>query len=77
MAQAWLHAKLTLVLLVIGYQIWCHALMQALRDGRNRHSERWFRLFNEVPSLLLIAIVILRRGQARHRLGKLCTGVVS
>ena len=57
--QAWLHAKLTLVLLVIAYQIWCLLLMHALRDGRSQHSERWFRLFNEVPGLLLIAIVIL------------------
>jgi protoporphyrinogen IX oxidase len=59
LAQSWLHAKLTLVLLVIGYQIWCLILMHALRDGRNRHSERWYRLFNEVPGVLLIAIVIL------------------
>jgi putative membrane protein len=59
MMQAWLHAKLTLVLLVIGYQIWCLTLMHALRDGRKTHSERWFRFFNEAPGLLLIAIVIL------------------
>ncbi len=57
--QGWLHAKLTLVLLVIAYQIWCLLLMRALRDGRNRHSERWYRLFNEVPALLLLGIVIL------------------
>lgn len=59
MAEGWLHAKLTLVALLIGYHLWCLPLMHALRDGRNRHSERWFRLFNEVPTLLLIAIVIL------------------
>jgi putative membrane protein len=59
MRQGWLHAKLTLVLLVIAYHAWCLPLMQALRDGRNRHSERWFRLFNEAPTLLLIGIVIL------------------
>ncbi|HEX3837508.1 MAG TPA: protoporphyrinogen oxidase HemJ [Steroidobacteraceae bacterium] len=59
MMQTWLHAKLALVLLVIAYHIWCMALMHALRDGRNHHSQRWFRLFNEVPSVLLIAIVIL------------------
>ena len=47
------------MLLVIAYQVWCLALMRALREGRNRHSERWYRLFNEVPGLLLIAIVIL------------------
>jgi putative membrane protein len=59
MRQGWLHAKLTLVLLVIAYHAWCLPLMHALRDGRNRHSERWFRLFNEAPTLLLIGIVIL------------------
>jgi putative membrane protein len=59
LSQAWLHAKLTLVLLVIAYQVWCLLLMGALRYGRNRHSERWYRLFNEAPGLLLIAIVIL------------------
>ena len=34
-------------------------LMHALREGRNRHSERWFRLFNEAPTVLLVVIVIL------------------
>jgi putative membrane protein len=59
MTQAWLHAKLALVVLLIAYHVWCKALMHALRDGRNHHSQRWFRLFNEVPSVLLIAIVVL------------------
>jgi protoporphyrinogen IX oxidase len=59
MMQGWLHAKLTLVALVIGYQIWCLRLMHALRDGRSHHSQRWYRLFNEVPTVLLIAIVLL------------------
>ena len=55
----WLHVKLTLVAALIGYHIWCRALMKALQAGRNTHSQRWYRLFNEVPALLLIAIVIL------------------
>jgi len=55
----WLHAKLTLVAALIGYHLWCRALMRSLRDGRNTHSQRWYRLFNEAPALLLIAIVIL------------------
>jgi len=55
----WLHAKLILVVLLIGYHIWCYRLMAALRAGRNRHSQRWLRWFNEVPGLLLIAIVVL------------------
>ena len=54
----WLHAKLTLVLLLIGYHLWCYRLMSDLRAGRKR-SSTWYRVFNEVPSLLLIAIVIL------------------
>jgi putative membrane protein len=55
----WLQVKLVLVAVLIGYHLWCRQLMVALRDGKNQHSERWFRLFNEAPALLLIAIVIL------------------
>jgi putative membrane protein len=55
----WLHLKLTLVAGLIGYHIWCRSLLRALQAGRNRHSQRWYRLFNELPALLLIAIVIL------------------
>lgn len=56
---AWLQAKLILVALLIGYHLWCGRLITALAHGRPTHSARWFRWFNEVPSLLLIAIVIL------------------
>ena len=55
----WLHAKLALVAILIAYHVWCYRLMAGLRTGTNRHPERWFRLFNEFPALLLIAIVIL------------------
>jgi len=59
LAQGWLHAKLTLVLLLVVYHVWCYRLLAAFRDGRNRHTERWYRGFNEVPGVLLIAIVVL------------------
>jgi protoporphyrinogen IX oxidase len=59
LAFGWLHVKLTLVALLIGYHVWCYRLMVALRIGKNRHSERWYRLFNEAPALFLIAIVVL------------------
>ena len=55
----WLHAKLTFVALLIAYHIWCYRLMLDLRAGKNTHSQRWYRFFNEAPSLLLIAIVVL------------------
>ncbi len=57
--HGWLHAKLTLVMLVIGYHHACALLARAFREGRNKRSARWFRIFNEVPALLLVAIVIL------------------
>jgi putative membrane protein len=55
----WLHVKLALVLVLVGYHGACFALVQQFAADRNSHSERWYRLFNEVPALLLIAIVIL------------------
>ena len=55
----WLRIKLVLVAALIGYHLWCYALMRAFIEGRNRHSHRWFRVFNEAPTLLLIAIVVL------------------
>jgi putative membrane protein len=55
----WLHAKLTLVAVLIGYHIWCHRLMAGLRKRTNIKSDRWYRIFNEIPSVLLIAIVLL------------------
>jgi protoporphyrinogen IX oxidase len=55
----WLHVKLVLVAALVGYHGWCYRLMHVLGAGGNAHSHRWYRLFNEVPSLLLIAIVIL------------------
>lgn len=55
----WMHAKLTLVVGLIVYNHWCRRLMMDFRNDRNRHSERWYRIFNEVPTLFLIGIVIL------------------
>lgn len=57
--MGWFQVKMPLVALLIGYHVWCYRLMVALRDGKNRRSERWLRLFNEAPALLLISIVIL------------------
>jgi protoporphyrinogen IX oxidase len=55
----WIHAKLTLVAVLIAYHLWCHRIMLELRGGQRRRSQRWLRLFNEAPGLLLIAIVLL------------------
>lgn len=55
----WLHVKLALVLLLVGYHGACFALLQQFAADRNSRPERWYRVFNEAPALLLIAIVIL------------------
>lgn len=55
----WLQVKLLLVLLLIGYHGACFALLQQFAADRNIRPERWYRLFNEIPALLLIGIVVL------------------
>jgi putative membrane protein len=59
LVMRWLQVKLVLVLVLIGYHGACLALVQQFAADRNARSERWYRLFNEVPALLLVAIVIL------------------
>lgn len=57
--QSWLQVKLVLVIGLAVYHIWCGQLLSRFRDGRNVHSGRWYRWFNEVPTLLLFGIVVL------------------
>lgn len=57
--NGWLHAKLFVVLLVIGYHHFCARLLRQFEAGSNRRSHVWFRWFNEVPVLLLLVIVVL------------------
>ena len=59
LAFGWLRWKLGLVALLMGYHIQCYRLMLDFRAGANRHSPGWYRAFNEFPTVLLIAIVIL------------------
>jgi len=55
----WMRAKLALVVLLIAYHAWNWRLLRDFAAGRNARSPRWYRWFNEVPSLLLIGIVLL------------------
>ena len=57
--QGWLHAKLGLVFVMLIMQHFFSAWRRAFAEDRNRHSERFYRMVNEVPTLLMIAIVIL------------------
>ena len=58
-AGGWLHAKLLMVLLIIGYHHACAVLLRKIAAGTDQHSHVWFRWFNEIPVLLLIAVVVL------------------
>ena len=57
--MGWMHAKLTLVFLTMGYHHMCARYMKQLANGTSTHSHRFFRIFNEVPVVFLVGIVIL------------------
>jgi putative membrane protein len=57
--SAWMHAKLLLVLLLIGYHHMCKRLLRKFERGENAHSHVWYRWFNEMPVLGMFAVVIL------------------
>ncbi len=55
----WIHAKLTLVVVLIGYHFYCGKLVNDFSRNQNKHSHIWYRWFNELPVIVLTAIVIL------------------
>ena len=55
----WLHAKLSLVAVLVAYHLWCGKLLVDFKRDRNAKSHVWFRWFNEFPVLILLAVVIL------------------
>ena len=58
-ANGWMHTKLLLVILLSGYQHYCKALMKKLSKGTYVLSSMQTRLLNEVPTILLLLIVML------------------
>jgi putative membrane protein len=57
--SGWMHAKLVVVVLAIGYHHACGRMLAKFVANRNTRSHVWMRWFNEVPVLLLVAAVIL------------------
>ena len=55
----WLKIKIFLVALLGLYHVWCGKIMLDFKNGRNTHGHVWFRVFNEVPVLLLFVIIYL------------------
>lgn len=58
-SASWMHIKLGLVILLVGYHVWCGKLQHDFQRGLNKRSDVWYRWFNEVPVIFLAGIVIL------------------
>jgi putative membrane protein len=57
--QGWMHAKLGMVALLVIYHLACGRMLAAFAQGRNTHSHRFYRWFNEIPVLFLLIILVL------------------
>lgn len=55
----WLHIKFALVIVLYAYHAYCFKLLRDFANQRNRKSARWYRIFNEMPVLILFAVVLL------------------
>tara|TARA_B100000530_G_C15759700_1_gene409075 strand:+ start:447 stop:740 length:294 start_codon:yes stop_codon:yes gene_type:complete len=55
----WMWAKITLVLILITYHFYCGNLVKSFEDDQNEHTEIFYRWFNEIPAVILIATVIM------------------
>ena len=58
-ASGWFKLKLVLVGALVLYHAWCGKLVANFAADRNRHGHRFYRLVNEVPALILVAVAIL------------------
>ena len=58
-SMGWLHTKLALLAILVGYHFYCGKLLKDFKNDRNTKSHVWYRWFNEIPVILLIVIVIL------------------
>ena len=55
----WLHAKIALVVLLVAYHFWMRALMAGFARDANRHTHVYYRWVNEIPTVILLAVVVL------------------
>ncbi|MFP3943092.1 MAG: protoporphyrinogen oxidase HemJ [Alphaproteobacteria bacterium] len=59
LSEGWFHAKLLLVIVLSGLHGYLAACRKAFAEDRNRRSERFFRILNEGPTVIMIAVVVL------------------
>ncbi len=58
-SMLWLHIKLLLIGLLVIYHFYCGKLVRQFAEDNNQHSHVWYRWFNELPVLILFAVVLL------------------
>ena len=56
--MGWLHLKLLCAVFLMAYHVWCGVLLKQFKNDKNQHSHTWYRVFNEVPVLILMVMVI-------------------
>ena len=59
LSAGWMQLKLILIGVLVGYHVWCTFLQRQFARGNNRHGHVWYRWFNEVPVVVLAAVMIL------------------
>ena len=57
--QTWIWLKIVLVITLIGYHHYCLGIIKGFIRGETRHSEKFLRIFNEIPVLILVSVVFL------------------
>lgn len=57
--SGWIHAKLVIVVFLVLYHHGCGVLLRKFEAGQNTHSHKWYRWFNEAPTLGLLFATIL------------------
>jgi protoporphyrinogen IX oxidase len=57
--NGWMHAKLAIVLLLLGYHHACGIMLRKFRAGQNRRNHVWYRWFNEAPVIMMVVAVVL------------------
>ena len=55
----WLQVKLLLIAVLVIFHFWCGKLLQDFANDQNRHSHKWYRVFNEIPALVMFIMIPL------------------
>ena len=55
----WAHSKITIAVVLLGYHFYSWRLLQDFREGRNHYGQRWYRLYSEVPIVLMALALYL------------------